>query len=87
MCRVKAGKDINNQEDLRNLITGVILRQPGNYRKAMIKQIVNSYLRGSSYTLDDRSLSQLIDNGLDVLNRNGIVSCRNGYYHTADIEL
>ena len=64
MCWVKSGKDIKNQEDLRNLITGVILRQPGNYQKGKIKQIVNSYLRGSSYTLDDRSLSQLIDDGL-----------------------
>lgn len=86
MCWVKSGKDIKNQEDLRNLITGVILRQPGNYQKGKIKQIVNSYLRGSSYTLDDRSLSQLIDDGLDVLNRNGIVSCWNGYYHTSDCD-
>lgn len=34
MCKIKSGRAISNTEDVRNLITGVILRQEKEYQNS-----------------------------------------------------
>ena len=40
MCRIKYGKAISNNEDVRNLITGIILRQKKKYSPDYLVNIV-----------------------------------------------
>lgn len=86
MCRIKSGKAISNNEDIRNLITGIILRQKNEYHKDHILTLVFKYLDGTNMIIDSTKVDQLVDNGLEILGRNGEVSCRNGKYRTAEIE-
>lgn len=86
MCKIKSGKAIHNNEDIRNLITGVILRQRKEYRKDHIVSTVLYYLDGTNLIVDKGNVSRLIDNGLDILGRNGEVTCWNGVYRTAGID-
>lgn len=86
MCRIKSGKAISNNEDIRNLITGIILRQKSEYYKDHILMLVLRYLDGANMIIDRTKVDQLVDNGLEILGRNGEVSCKNGRYRTAEIE-
>ena len=36
MCKIKSGEAILDNEDIRNLVTGVILRQKSAYREEKI---------------------------------------------------
>lgn len=86
MCKIKSGEAILDNEDIRNLVTGVILRQKSAYREEKIFSTVLHYLSGSSVSIDDTSLSKLVDSGLDILVRNGEVSCWNGLYQTSGVD-
>lgn len=86
MCKVKSGAAILNNEDIRNLITGVILRQKNAYCEDHIFATVLSCLNGSSVSIDDATLLGLVGSGLDVLERNGEVSCWNGLYQTSSVD-
>ena len=46
MCKIKSGRAISNTEDVRNLITGVILRQEKEYQNSDIVKTVMHYLKG-----------------------------------------
>lgn len=86
MCKVKSGRAISNNEDIRNLITGVILRQRNEYGRDQILSTVMYYLNGANMAVDYIDVSKLVDNGLDVLGRSGEVSCWNGLYRTTGID-
>lgn len=82
MCRIKYGKAISNNEDVRNLITGIILRQKKEYHKDNIVNAVWEYLNGSSISISRNEVNYLVDNSLDVFRRNDEVVCKNGRYRT-----
>ena len=82
MCRIKYGKAISNNEDVRNLITGVILRQRKEYCKDNIVNTVLGYLDGSPVVISKNEINRLVDNSLDVFGRNNEVICKNGRYKT-----
>lgn len=85
MCRIKYGKAISNNEDVRNLITGIILRQRKEYYKDNIVNVVWGYLDGSSVAISRNELNHLVDNSLDVFGRNNEVICKNGKYKTVGL--
>lgn len=85
MCYVKQGKEVTSEEDIRNLITGIILRQKNAYRKEDVLATVLAYLKDATVKVEEENVSKLLDDGLDILGRNGEVSCWNGVYKTSDI--
>ena len=85
MCRIKYGKAISNNEDVRNLITGIILRQRKEYYKDNIVNVGWGYLDGSSVTISRNELNHLVDSSLDVFGRNNEVICKNGRYKTVGL--
>lgn len=82
MCKIKSGRSISNNEDVRNLITGIILRQNKAYYKEKIVKQVSDYMKGASISLSDKEINHLVDNSLDIFSRNDEVDCFNGRYTT-----
>lgn len=80
MCKVKSGALIKNAEDVQNLVVGVINRQEERYCKEQILVMVRHYMRGSSLSLSNDYLKEIISVNLDILYRSNFVECRNGYY-------
>ena len=85
MCYVKQGKEVTSEEDIRNLITGVILRQRTIYRKENALATVLAHLKDAAVEIEKDNVLRLLDDGLDILGRNGEVSCWNGVYKTSGI--
>ena len=86
MCKIKSGRAISNTEDVRNLITGVILRQEKEYQNSDIAKTVMHYLKGSKVEVDKKTISRMIDDGLEVFSDYGEGRCWNGFYRTVDID-
>ena len=85
MCYVKQGREITSEEDIRNLITSIILRQKNTYRKETVLASVLEHLKDASVEIEKNNVLKLLDDGLDILRRNGEVSCWNGVYKSSDI--
>lgn len=78
-----------NKEDIRNLITSIILRQNNKYTKTSIMDAVMLALNNSDIKLNkdinEMCISLLIDEALNIFCRMGEIKCWNGEYRTADI--
>lgn len=78
-----------NKEDIRNLITSIILRQNNKYTNASIMNTVMWVLNNSDIKLNkdinEMCISLLTDEALDIFYRRGEIKCWNGEYRTADI--
>lgn len=85
MCLVKNAKDITSKEEVRNLITSIILRQRNPYKEEDIVKATTDYLKGSSLKLEYDDISQLVENSLDIFVRSGSIRCWNGMYRTMGI--
>lgn len=85
MCYVKQGKEVTSEEDIRSLITGIILRQRTAYRKEDVLATVLAHLKDAAVEVEKDNVLRLLDDGLDILGRNGEVSCWNGVYKTSDV--
>lgn len=80
MCKIKTGKAVKSQADVRNLITAVILRQKKDFEKDTISSLVQYYLIGSLYEFEKGELQELVDYSLDLYCRNKELKCQNGVY-------
>ena len=85
MSKIKCGTEICNIEDIKNLIVGIIFRQKGNYAKEDITGTVTHYLQGSLLVIRENIVNDLVENSLDVLQRNNDIICENGRYRTVGI--
>ncbi len=81
MCRVKTRESITNNNDLQNLVIGVLNRQISSFIKDDILNTVVYYCEGSNLGLDRQSLSNIIDENLDELYVKGFIDCRKGEYY------
>lgn len=80
MCKIKHYKQINNKEDIRNLITGLLLRQIIEYDVNKIVTLTKHYIKGALCSVDDCELRKMVINNLDVMIRSDNVEiCGNGY--------
>ena len=86
MAIVKYGADIKNKGDLQNLITGLILRMRKPYTLAYMVLLVAKYNRGSKVVISQAELTKMVDETLDLFQRNDIVRCMDGEYNTRVIE-
>ena len=80
MCKVKSGIMIENQQDVQNLVIGILFRQEKKYSQEQIYAIVQHYLQGSLYVINQKTVLKIISDNIDMLHRNSYVSCVNGYY-------
>ncbi len=80
MCKVRKREQIRSYEDIRNIITGLILRQENQFKEEDIFDMVNRYSAGSTVKISERKLTELIQESLDLFCRNDLLSCQNGFY-------
>lgn len=85
MCLVKNAKDITNKEEVRNLITSIILRQRNAYKEKDIVEATMNYLNDSVLKFEYNDIFQLVESSLDIFIRNNEVRCWNGRYRTMGI--
>ncbi|MCD8107071.1 MAG: hypothetical protein LUE20_03785 [Oscillospiraceae bacterium] len=81
MCKIRTGEKIRNAEDIRSMITAVILRQQSRYSKEDIYVSVKKFLNGGPELVSDKTLGNMIERNLDVFSHTGEIRCRNGYYY------
>ncbi len=93
MANVKHNKDIQNEQDLQNLVIGIIFRMNKPFTKEKVISLVNYYLKGSSFYENMPLIEQYVSDNLDFLQvrgtmrrRNGICYMRNPISHTFDPE-
>lgn len=80
MCNVKYGCDIKNQNDVQNLIIGIINRQQGDYNKSQIYEMVEYNYHGAEYVMSTKALRKMVDDNLSFLYKAGFIDCWNGLY-------
>ena len=86
MAIVKYGSNIRNKGDLQNLITGLILRMRKPYTLAYMVILVARYNRGSKVVISQAELTEMVEDTLDLFQRNDIVRCMDGEYTTRVVE-
>ena len=85
MCKIKSGEKIQNEQDLKNLITGLILRQENEFQEKRIYDLLEMHSKGSPLNISKDRKMQLIGNALDIFCRYGDVICHGGIYRTRDL--
>ena len=82
MCKVKSGNDLKNEQDIRNLIVGLILRQQEQFTAQDIERLTQEFSVGAKYNLDEHRITLIIRDSLEDFSRYSILQCRNGQYST-----
>lgn len=78
MAYVKHNEDVKNEQDLQNLVIGIIFRQQEPFEAEEIVKIVNYYLKGSKFYDDIEKIEKKVDENLDLLYRRDRVRCWRG---------
>ncbi len=93
MANVKHNKDVQNEQDLQNLVIGIIFRMDKPFTEETVVSLVNYYLKGSIFYNNMPLIEQHVSDSLDLLQsrdamrrRNGICYMRNPIYHNFDSE-
>lgn len=86
MANIKTGKDIKDLQDIKNLVVALILRS-NKFRKERIEELAYKYLKGSGVKVTQQQLSKIVENYLDLFQRNSLVRCENGVYQTVSAGL
>ena len=79
MCNVNSGVLIKNKQDVQNLVIGIIFRQQDKYKPENIIDIVQYYMEGSPFVINENVLQNIISENLNLLCRNDKIQCKNGY--------
>lgn len=82
---IRIGKEIRNNEDIRSLIVSIILRQNSYFTEQEIFDLIKEYIHDSEAKIENGNIASIIEDTLDVLRRNGEVTCWNGKYKTKEI--
>lgn len=80
MANVIHNEDVKNEQDLQNLVIGIIFRMDKSFKSDTIVRIVNHYLRRSVFQGDTKLIRQHVNDSLDLLQNRDTVRCRNGSY-------
>lgn len=80
MANVIYNEDVKNEQDLQNLVIGIIFRMDKPFKSDTIVRIVNRYLRRSVFQGDTKLIRQHVNDSLDLLQNRDKVRCRNGSY-------
>mgnify|MGYP005782932195 CR=1 FL=1 len=85
MCKVKSGKMLKNQQDIQNLVIGIINRQENIYNSEEIVNMVDYYCKDAQVDVDRKTLSNMVNDNLDYLYRKAFINCSNGNYYPQTI--
>ncbi len=80
MCKVKSGTQIKNQQDIQNLVIGIIFRQYKPYQLDDVLNIALYYTKKSKYKISEDDLYYIIYDTLDMLCIRNRIKCKNGVY-------
>ena len=72
--------------DLSGMICGIILRQCVPFRKECILSLAKEYSRGSTFPVTEKVLERMIDDRLDLYERNDDLLLRRGMYYPRALE-
>lgn len=93
MANVKHNKDVQNEQDLQNLVIGIILRMVKPFTDDVVVSIVNYYLRDSIFHNNTPLIKRYVSDSLDFLQnqdtmrrRDGVCYMRNPIFHTFNPE-
>ena len=85
MCCVKQEREITSEEDIRNSITDIILRQKTACRKENALTSILEHLKDAAVEVEKDNVLRPLDDDLDILKRNGEVSCWNSVHKSSGI--
>lgn len=77
---IRVGKEIRSNKDIRNLIVSIILRQNSDFVEQQIFDLTKNHLKGSKMKIGADDILEMIEDTLNILGRNGEVTCWNGKY-------
>lgn len=86
MCHIKTNSNIKTGSDLNGMICGIILRQCVPFRKDRILSLAKEYSRGAAFPITDKGLESMIDDRLDLYERNDDLLHRRGMYYPRALE-
>lgn len=69
MAEVRHNEDVKNEQDLQNLVIGILFRQEEPYKDKAIVEAVNYWLKGSKFYNNLELIEQKVEENLDLLER------------------
>lgn len=75
MCCVKQEREITSEEDIRNSITDIILRQKTACRKENALASVLEHLKDAAMEVEKDNFLRPLDDGSDIFGRDEEVNC------------
>ena len=86
MSFIKIRTDITDSSDLSGLISGMILRQDEPFSKESIFRSVGRNLEGAVCRTNDDELKAMIEDRLDIYERNNDLKLKRGIYYPQALE-
>lgn len=84
MAYVKHNEDVKNEQDLQNLIVGIVLRMEQPYKSEKIVELSKFYLKGSQFFDKIELIKSKVDEFLDFCQRRNIIARDNGTCYPRD---
>ena len=84
MANVRHNEDVQNEQDLQNLVIGIIFRMDKPFTKEKVIHLVNRYLKGSIFYKNMPLIEQHVSDSLDLLQAKNIMRRRNGICYMRD---
>lgn len=81
MAYVKSKEKIKNENDMQNLVIGIINRMQEPFKKEEVLEVVEYHSRGAKVKDREKMLEKLVDENLDLLYRRDQVMCWGGIYY------
>lgn len=77
---IKQGKEIKSEQDLQNLVIGVLNRQTKDYTQKEVESIIKNYTKNSTFKVSNEMITKMVTDNINYLYRKGMVDCKNGVY-------
>ncbi len=84
---IRKNHEIRNEQDVQNLVTAIINRQTKPFVPEIIEGIVRFYLRDSEFYHSYNLINKLVDETLNLFQRQDLVACYNGTFYPRDVFL
>ena len=81
MAYVKSNEEIQNEQDLQNLVIGIINRMQEPFKKEKVIECVEYHSRGAKVKDRKRVIENLVDENLDFVYKIDQVRCWGGIYY------
>lgn len=86
MSFIRIRSDITDSSDLSGLISGMILRQDEPFSEESIFRSIKRNLEGAVCKTNDDELKAIIEDRLDIYERNNVLELKRGIYYPQALE-